>query len=420
VDKAVAAYRHALACKPKFLEAHVNLAGVLWRVQDFDGALAHARKAVALAPQHPYAVRIMGTAYFNLNQLQDAETWLRKALALQPGLTLAETDLAFTLLLSGRLREGWQMYHLRWRDTERMKRPGFFRPEAEWKGRALQPLQGKRIAVYAEQGLGDVLQFVRYVPLLRAEGAVVSCVVHDELVALLRHSMPDAQCPAPGETIVADHHVALLDLPMHFDTTLENIPARVPYLCAPPAKVAQWALRMPPADGRLRVGLAWSGSPAQVNNANRSMRLADLMPLIEEPGLQCFCLQKEKVGAFTDVAPAASQLLDLTPQWKDFADTAGVIHHLDLVITVDTSVAHLAGAMGKEVWVMLAPNADWRYLLDREDSPWYPTMRLFRRAFGERRAKQVERVVSALQLKLADPQLPQARHSHEGGDPVLT
>jgi ADP-heptose:LPS heptosyltransferase len=193
----------------------------------------------------------------------------------------------------------------------------------------------------------------------------------------------------------------LLDLPMHYGTTMHSIPAAVPYLSAPQAKVAEWAQRMPKQDGRLRVGLAWSGSLKQVNNNNRAMHLSQLAPLMQMPGVQCFSLQKGESGAFTDVQPMPGQLVDLTPQWQDFTDSAGMIENLDLVITVDTSIAHLAGAMGKETWVLLAPNADWRWLLDREDSPWYPTLRLFRRGFGEPREKQVARVMQALQARLA-------------------
>jgi hypothetical protein len=151
---------------------------------------------------------------------------------------------------------------------------------------------------------------------------------------------------------------------------------------------------MPPRDGRLRVGVAWSGSHRQVNNANRAMRLSDLRPVLETDGVQCFSLQKADAGPLTDIA--TDGLVDLTPRWCDFTDSAAMLEHLDLVVTVDTSIAHLAGAMGRPVWVLLAPNADWRWLLEREDSPWYASMRLFRRGFGEPRAAQVARVAAAL------------------------
>lgn len=401
IEKSVRAYREALAVKPDFMEAHVDLSGVLWRVEDFEGALVHAQKAVELAPESAYAVRILGTACLNLNRLDEAEAQLRRSLELLPEFSLAEIDLSFALLLAGKLEEGWQFYARRWRDTERMKRPAFYNAALEWKGRTQQPLAGKRIAVYAEQGLGDVIQFMRYVRELQADGAVVSGVIQAELVPLVEHSFPGVQCLTPYRTLQADYHVALLDLPLHYGTTMDNIPASVPYLRAPEAKVREWRERMPPAQGRLRVGFAWSGSLKQVNNNNRAIRLGQLAPLLDMPELQCFSLQKGECGVFSDVEPPAGQLVDLTPQWLDFSDSAATIENLDLVVTVDTSIAHLAGAMGKECWVMLGPNADWRWLLEREDSPWYPTLRLFRRAFGETRAKQVGRVVQALKQRLA-------------------
>jgi tetratricopeptide (TPR) repeat protein len=401
VEESIELYRRALAAKTDFMEAHVDLAGVLWRLQDFDGALDHARKAIELAPDNAYAVRILGTAYLNLNRLDEAERYLRRSLELLPGFALAEIDLSFTLLLGGKLEEGWKFYARRWRDTDRMKRPTFYNPELEWKGRTAQPAAGKRIAIYAEQGLGDVIQFIRYVTSLQADGATVFGVVQPELVPLVEHSFPGVLCLTAHRALQADHHVALLDLPLHYGTTMATIPASVPYLRAPAAKVEEWGQRMPPAEGRLRVGLAWSGSLKQVNNNNRAVHLSQLKPLLDMPQLQCFSLQKGECGEFTDIEPAPGGLIDLTDDWNDFTDSAAMLEHLDLVITVDTSIAHLAGALGREAWVLLAPNADWRWLLEREDSPWYPTLRLFRRDFGESREQQVARVAAALKARLA-------------------
>jgi Flp pilus assembly protein TadD len=403
LEHAVVRYREALVQQADFMEAHVDLAGVLWRLEDFEGSLAHARRAVELGAPHPYAVRILGTALLNLNRLHEAEVQLRHALELQPGFALAEMDLAFCLLLSGKLREGWAMYGLRWRDGARMKRPAFFRPELEWTGPKLQPLRGMRIAIYAEQGLGDVIQFIRYVRLMQADGAAVFCVIQPELVPLVERSFEGVQCLTPQRQFEVDYHVALLDLPMRYGTTLENLPADGPYLRVPQDKRDRWRDRMVTHEGKLRIGVAWSGSQAQVNNVNRAMRLSLLSPLMEMHGVQCFSLQKADVGALTDVVPAPGQLIDLTADWHDFTDSASMLQNLDLVITVDTAVAHLAGALGIPVWVMLPPNADWRWLLDREDSPWYPSMRLFRRGFGEARAVQVGRVVTALEERLAAP-----------------
>lgn len=400
VDEAVEFYRKALALDPDFMEAHVDLAGVLWRLEDFEGALHHAQRAAQLAPEHPYAVRILGTALLSLGRIAEAKAQLHRALALQPGFALAEVDLALALLQEGRLEEGWRMYEKRWNDTSRMQRPAFFVPEREWKGPTEQPLDGT-ILVYAEQGLGDVLQFARYIPMLQKDGGTVRCVVQPELVSLLEASFEDVQCLTPGRNFESYYHVALLDLPLRYGTTMETIPAAVPYLRTTEARRAQWRARMQPWQGRFKVGLAWSGSHVQVNNRNRAMPLGTLRALLEHPGIQCFSLQKGDAGAYTDVRPAPSQLVDLTGDWQDFTDSAAMMEELDLVITVDTAVAHLAGALARPVWIMLGPNADWRWLRDREDSPWYPTARLFRRGYGEIREAQAGRVIGALEQLLA-------------------
>ena len=396
IDSAAVLYRAALEKEPALLEAHVDLSGLLWRLEDFEGALEHARRAVELAPQHPYALRILGTSLLHLNRLDEAERYLRQALELLPGFPLAQLDLAFTLLLDGRLPEGWRWYETRWRDTARMQRPGFWQSESEWPGPAV-PLQGKAIAVYAEQGLGDVIQFLRYVPRLQALGAQVRCVVQPELVPLVEASFPGVECLVPGRNLNVHTHVALLDLPGRFGTRLDTIPAQVPYLQPPAAARARWQARLAAWPDTLKVGLAWCGSPQQVNNRNRSMPLGLLEPLWRQPGVQCFGLQKGEAGAWTDVRPSREELPDLTGDWNDFVDSAAMIEQLDLVITVDTAVAHLAGALGKPAWILLPPNPDWRWLLEREDSPWYPTARLFRREAGEDRRAQVARVLAAFE-----------------------
>lgn len=397
VDAAAESYRRAIALDADFMEAHVDLAGVLWRLEDFEGALKHAQRAVELAPEHPYAVRILGTALLSLNRLAEAEAQLRKALELQPGFALAELDLAMTLLLGGRLEEGWPMYEKRWNDT-RLQRPPFFRPEREWRGPLKQPLDGP-IVVYAEQGLGDVIQFARYIPMLQNDGATVRCVVQPELIPLIEASFDGVECLREGREFETFYHAALLDLPLRYGTTLQTIPATVPYLKTPQDKRDAWHERLAPWADRFKLGLAWSGSTAQVNNRNRAMPLSTLLPLARMPGVQAFSLQKGDAGPSSDVDPGDA-LVDLTAAWTDFGDSAAMLQELDLVITVDTAIAHLAGALGKPVWILLAPNADWRWLLDRDDSPWYPTARLFRRGFGEAREAQAQRVSLALEILL--------------------
>lgn len=400
IDEAADFYRQAIAADPDFLEAHVDLAGVLWRMEDFEGALRHAQRSVELGPEHPYAVRILGTALLSLGRVREAEAHLRRSLALQPGFPLAQVDLALALLLDGRLEEGWHWYEKRWEDLTRMQRPPFYLADREWKGPQAQPLDGN-IVVYAEQGLGDVIQFARYIPFLQRDGGTVKCVVQNELVSLLESSFENVECLTPGRNFESYYHVALLDLPLRYGTTLANVPAQVPYLKTTPLKRAQWRERMKPWSDRFKVGLGWSGSHVQVNNRNRAMPLSTLQAIWDDPDIQCFSLQKGDAGRYTDVTPHPDKLVDLTGEWDDFTDSAAMFEELDLIVSVDTAIVHLAGALARPVWVMLAPNADWRWLRDRDDNPWYPTARLFRRGYGEDRQVQAQRVRAALDELLA-------------------
>jgi tetratricopeptide (TPR) repeat protein len=393
VEQAVACYRAALAVQPDLLEAHVDIAGVLWRLGDFQGSLAHAQQAVELAPNNAHAHRILGSALLNLNRLDAAEAALRRALALQPGFASAELDLSFTLLLAGRLEQGWPLYEARWRDG-RMARPSFWQADTEWPGPQV-PLAGQVVAVYGEQGWGDMLQCLRWLPRLQALGAQVACVLQPELVPLVEASFPAVTCAAPGRDLHVHWHVALMDLPARLGVGLHDLPGEVPYLRPPPAARLRWQQKLRPWQAARKVGLAWCGSQVQVNNRNRAMPWSLLRPLASASGVQCFNLQKAHAGAWTDDVVDPRELVDLTGEWTDFGESAAMIEQLDLVITVDTVVAHLAGALGKPVWILLGPNADWRWLLDRTDSPWYPTARLFRRAHGEDRQVQAQRLRDA-------------------------
>ncbi|MBC7378830.1 MAG: tetratricopeptide repeat protein [Burkholderiaceae bacterium] len=399
LENSVAQYRKSIEINPNFLEAHVDLAGVLWRLADYEGSLHHARRAVEIDPNHPYAVRILGTALLHLNRLDEAEVELRRALALKPDFPIAIIDLALLLLLAGKFEEGWQVYERRWTDTDRMNRPAFFRPELEWQGPAKQPVKGKRIVIYAEQGLGDVINFIRYAKVLQDDGAAtVYCVIQPELVPLVE-SMPGVVGLKPNLNIEADYHVALLELPLHYRTNAENAPRETPYLHAPPDKAAVWKDKMSQWDGKLKIGIAWAGHFIHANHHNRCMPLSAFKDIIEMPGVQCFSLQKSDGERYTDMAVDEEQLVDFTSDWKDFTDSSAMIANLDLIISIDSAVIHLAAAMGKPTWVVLPPNPDWRWLLERENSPWYPTMKLFRRDHKEPKTAQMARVVTQLKAQ---------------------
>jgi hypothetical protein len=242
-------------------------------------------------------------------------------------------------------------------------------------------LEGRSLLLHTEQGLGDAVQFIRYLPLAAQRGARIIIECQAELQRLFQTMSGNYQTVVRGQPLPAfDLHCPLLSLPWVFGTNLASIPNDVPYLHADAEDAGRWQDRLGGHCALLKVGLAWAGKPTHQNDRNRSMKLARLAPLGQLPGVHFFSLQKGTAAAEAKAPPAGMELVDWTEELKDFADTAALIANLDLVIAVDTAVVHLAGAMGKPVWTLLPFASDWRWLLDRADSPWYPTMRLFRQA----------------------------------------
>ncbi|MFM7301817.1 MAG: tetratricopeptide repeat protein [Alphaproteobacteria bacterium] len=313
-----------------------------------------------------------GTILTALNRLEEARLSFDWALALNPAHVEARYNRAFTLLALGRFEDGWRDYEYRLLRPQGPLRRHFSEPA--WQGK--EPLKGRRLFTYCEQGFGDTIQFARYALLAADAGADVVLAVQGALLGLFRNFHPgvtviDEQATAPAH----DHHCPLPSLPLAFGTRLGSIPAwREGYLKPPSEKLASWSQRVP--EGRRRIGLVWSGNATHSNDANRSMPLKHLMPLFQS-GDVWVSLQKD-ARERDKPALEASGILDLTSEIGDYADTAALISALDLVIAVDTSVAHLAGALGKTVWLMLPFAPDFRWFLEREDSPWYPSMRLFR------------------------------------------
>jgi hypothetical protein len=251
--------------------------------------------------------------------------------------------------------------------------------------------------VYSEQGIGDTIQFVRYAPLLARRGARVILQCQPELKPLFQ-SLEGVDCVLSTSEALPpfDVQAPLLSLPLALGTTLESIPAQVPYLKADPALAEAWRAKLAPAGRCLKVGLAWAGNPKHRNDRNRSMPLSVLAPLAGVGGVRFYSLQKGDAAGQAKGPPPGMDLVDLTQELNDFADTAAFVANLDLVISVDTAAVHLAGAMAKPVWTLLPFFSDWRWLLDREDSPWYPTMRLFRQRTRGEWGGVVERVVKEL------------------------
>jgi lipoprotein NlpI len=374
-DAALAAYRAALALKPGFAEAHLNAGNILQLQNDLDAAEACYARALALRPDYADAHVNLGKIHRARNHLAAALASCRRALALNPSLPQAHLNEGLIHLVSGDLRAGWPKAEFRWEITQGPLKRTWSVPV--WHGGV--PLAGKTILLHAEQGLGDTLQFVRYVPKVAALGARICLEVSPSLKPLLATLPHVAEIRAHGEELPHfDFHCPLLSLPLAFGTELDSVPSEVPYLTVPPDRIARWSKLLGPGPGP-RVGLAWSGHPGHPNDRNRSVPFDAFQTICAPLGaVRYFNLKIEASREDVLALQAAPHITDLAEQVHDFADTAALVAQMDLVISVDTSVAHLAGALGRPVWLLTAFSPDWRWLMERRDSPWYPTMWLFR------------------------------------------
>jgi tetratricopeptide (TPR) repeat protein len=387
-------YEQALRLQPDCTAAHNNLGNALRDQGLMKEAESCYRRAVFHGPDFAAAHNNLGVVLGEQGRFDEAERCYQEALLLN--YHEARFHLAHLWLQLGDFERGWPMYEARW-ETRNFVKPSFAQPR--WDG---SDLAGRTLLIQAEQGLGDTIQFIRYAALAKRRGGRVvfqcqpalrevlkGCAGIDELVS------QDAPLPA------FDVHVPLLSLPGLLGTRLDNMPAETPYLTADASRVAHWRAVLAALDPGLRVGIAWQGSPAHRNDRRRSVPLAQFEPLARVPGVQLISLQ---------VGPGAEQVAELAGRWpiidlgsrfdaSSFADAAAVISGLDLLVSVDTALVHLAGALGRPAWVALSYAADWRWLLGREDSPWYPTVRLFRQAEPGQWPEVFERVAGALQRK---------------------
>jgi tetratricopeptide (TPR) repeat protein len=374
-EAAIAAYRAALAAKPDYAEALLNLGNILQLQGQLDAAFACYERVLVVRPDSAEAHVNLGKIHRSRNQLDAALVACRRALALKPDLPQAHLNEAMVHLVSGNLRAGWPKGEYRWRIAEEpMNR---VLPAPVWRGDTF--LKGKTILLHAEQGLGDTLQFVRYLPLVAARGAKILLEVQPALRSLLA-ALPDvASIHSFGEELPRfDFHCPLMSLPLAFSTDLDSIPAATPYLRVPAERDARWRERLGPARG-LRVGLVWAGNPGHPNDRNRSIPFPIFRSICSPlAGAEFFNLKIEACREDVTALADAAEIGDYAAFVHDFTDTAALVGRMDLVISVDTSVAHLAGALGKPVWLLLPFSPDWRWLLERDDSPWYPTMKLFR------------------------------------------
>jgi Flp pilus assembly protein TadD len=368
-SEADACCREALRLRPEYALAHNNLANALLEGDDYEAAEFHYREAIRLKPGYPEAHNNLGSLFGKLCRLDEAIDFYHQAIELRPDYHEAHTNLGMTLLGVGEFEEGWQAYdaHRKVEERRDINRP-------RWGGEAL----GNRVLlIYAEQGYGDVIQFCRFVPQIASRVRVIF-EVPKELVALLADLPGVEQIVARGDELPAyDVCCPLQSLPRWLGIKLEHVQGEKSYLSADPSKLQKWHDRVKALPG-LRIGLAWAGNPGLANDRRRSINLDKLAPLASVSGVSFVSLQKGPTARQSLVPPAGMMIHDWTVELHDFAETAGLISALDLVIAVDTSVVHLAGALGRPVWLLNRFNSCWRWLIDSQSSPWYKTLRQFK------------------------------------------
>jgi tetratricopeptide (TPR) repeat protein len=378
-DEAVAQFDAALAMMPGHPGVHYNRGLALHELGRYAAALDAHDRALASAPEHAGAWLHRGRALAALNRHDEAVASYGKAKAIGRDDADLHFSEALALLTLGDYRGGFAKYEARWRRSGMPAPKGRGRPL--WLGE--YPLARKTVLLHAEQGLGDTIQFARYVPLLAAAGAKIVLEVQSELTALMRRLDGGAQLIARGDAPPAfDVHCPLGSLPLALRTEPDNVPADIPYLSADDTDLARWSARIGGLE-RPRIAIAWSGNPSHFNDRNRSIPFARLAPLFSSPA-RFLSIQRNVRSEDAEQLAAQARVTHLGGALENFTDTAAVIARCDLVISADTAVAHLAGAMGRPLWVLIPFAPDWRWTLDGETTPWYPTARIFRQtALGD-------------------------------------
>jgi len=391
-EEALADLDKAIALKPDHAEAHYNRGTTLVDLRRFEGALAEFDKAIALRPDYAQAYYSRGTAYLALTRIDEALADFDRAIGFKADHPHAWWNRALGKLLTGRYREGWAEYEWRLQvDPTAQSRRDFRRPR--WTGN--RDIAGKTLVLHHEQGFGDTIMAARYVRPLIESGARVVIDAPAPLASLLSQ-IDGAQVVTAEDALPPfDFHCPMMSLPLAFATTLGTIPADVPYLSAPPVHAEKWAQRLP-SSGVPRIGIAWAGNPTYKQDRTRTIGLPSVLPLLSRTDVQFVGLQRDLRAGDAEILQSNPQVRNLGDALESFADTAAVIASLDLIISIDSATVHLAGALGKPVWVLLPYAPDWRWLLGRDDSPWYPTVRLFRQARLDDWSGVVERVAEEL------------------------
>jgi tetratricopeptide (TPR) repeat protein len=438
-EQALEAYRRALSLEPDYAEAHHNTAIAMLARQQYADAVQKCADAISLAPRSAQVYNTMGFCLQKQGKLDESVESYEQAVRLAPdfaeahnhlGVVLSAVDrheqaianynravqidpqyaeahwnLSLALLLTSRLAEGWRGYEWRHSPELQMITYPHSYDKPRWDG---SPFVGRRLLVHYEQGFGDTIQFIRYLPMVKARGGAVILEVRKPLLALLRRfpGIDEFVEPSPDVKPATDFdmHVSLMDLPGIFGTTLDNVPADVPYLYADSAKARHWRTIL--SGDHFKVGIVWSGSPAYERNHVRSCSLEHFASLAAVQGVRLYSLQKGAPAAQLKELAGQIPVTDLAQQLNDFSDTAAVIENLDLIISVDTCVPHLAGAMGKPVWLLLCSAPAWQWMLDRPDSPWYPTMRIFRQSHPDHWHDLFHHVAQELTTSVYKPTVP--------------
>jgi tetratricopeptide (TPR) repeat protein len=398
LDAAAAHFRKVLVQYPDHVPAMTHLAITLYHQGEFAEAAACCERALALRPDYLYALNNLGNALKALGRLPEAIAAYKRFVAVEPDDPEAHNNLAMALLLDGRFDEGWREFEWRLKTAQLASGPRDF-PQPQWRG---EEAGGRSLLIHAEQGFGDTIQFCRYAPLAAARGWRVILEVQPQLVRLME-SLPGVEkVIARGEPPPDfDFHCPMLSLPLAFATRPETIPASHSYLAVEEKALAAWQKRLQADPERFRIGLVWAGNPRpfsfelSATDRRRSMPPEALAPLAPLPGTRFYSLQKEGPEP-----PVELGIIDWMAECHDFSDTAALIANLDLVISVDTAVVHLAAALGRPIWLLNRRDSCWRWFLERDESPWYPTLRLFRQprpgdweSVVERVKKQLERIL---------------------------
>ncbi len=410
-EKAIQAFQEAIRIKPDYADAYYNFGLVLKKRQQFEEAVQNFKQVMKITPDDADAYYNLGNTYealdryepaaknyqlaikkngtfvgaFNnlalvlkkMGRIDEAISYFREALRLQPGLAEAHWNLSLALLINGQFEEGWKEHEWRFMKGKRSTIYPHRFGMPLWDGSSFA---GKRLFVHSEQGFGDTLQFIRYLPMVKRLGGTLVFEAFGPLLETIS-GFPGIDklveiSPDRRHVENCDYYVPLMSLPMLFATDIPTIPSNIPYIFADPEKASQWKNRINKKG--YKIGIAWAGKPEHENDGNRSCELAQFLPLAGMPGIAMYGLQKGGAARQAETLDGMRRMINFDCELKDFSETAAAIENLDLIISVDTALVHLAGAMGKPVWTLLPYAPDWRWLLEREDSPWYPTMRLFR------------------------------------------